>query len=115
MKNKYGCIGFVALLGLLGFYNNEKWYFAFFAFAIFFEYFFKQPDELFVSNIRKAAANAYWVGLGISVIAIIYFNIRGGEIALEKGVLLGFGLGIVTFCFCSAYFEWKEGRGITND
>lgn len=114
--NKYGFIGFVALLGFLGNITGEKWFYSFFIFVIFFEYFFKKPDELFVENMRRAAANAFWVSLISSVASTLYFAINLKEsIALEKGVVLGFGLSIIVFCLSTAFFEWKEGRGISND
>lgn len=115
MKNKYGFIGLVSVLGLLGFCNEQKWYFAFFSFVIFFEYFFKQPDELFIMNMRKAAANAFWVGLATSVMATLFFTLQQNGVALEKGVLVGFGFSIISFSLCTAFFEWKEGRAISND
>lgn len=116
MKNKYGLIGFVSLIGFLGISTNEKIFFSFFAFAIFFEYFFKQKDEMFEENMRKVAANSFWVMLsGTVVLTLVYEFFLNEKNALEQGVLISFGLGIITFCLSLAFLEWKEGRRILND
>ena len=49
MKNYYGCIGFVSLLGFLGLLGEPIFY-SFFAFIVFFEYFAVKPDEMFLDT-----------------------------------------------------------------
>ncbi len=39
MKNWYGCVGFLSLLGFKGLLGEEPLFLCFFAFALFFEYF----------------------------------------------------------------------------
>ena len=51
MKNWYGCIGFLSLLGFWGILGEEPLFLCFFAFALFFEYFWVNPDEMFIENI----------------------------------------------------------------
>ncbi len=56
MKCRYGFLGFFSLIGLLGFWTDNPMFFPFLGFALFFEYFFVETDEMFVQNMRKAAA-----------------------------------------------------------
>lgn len=53
MKKWYGCIGFVSLLGIWGLIGSEPLFLSFFAFALFFEYFWVTPDEMFVDTIKR--------------------------------------------------------------
>lgn len=98
MKNKFGLIGFVSLLGLWGLYNKEPLFLSFFAFVLFFEYLFVTPDELFIENMRKAATLAFFTNLTITVLATLGFSIlNSSNHALVGGCTLGFGISIATF------------------
>ena len=55
MKNWYGCIGFVSLLGVWGALAEEPLFYPFFAFLVFFEYFWVTPDEMFLDTMKKCA------------------------------------------------------------
>ena len=59
MKNWYGCIGFVSLLGVWGALAGEPLFYPFFAFLVFFEYFWVTPDEMFLDTMKKCAATAF--------------------------------------------------------
>lgn len=109
MKNKFGLIGFVALLGIWGIYTDEPMFLPFFAFILFFEYLFVIPDELFVQNIRKAAGWAFFGNLIITISATLIFSaFNMSSNPLAGGSALGFGFGISIFCFSTSFLEWRE-------
>ena len=63
MKRRYGFLGFISLIGLLGLIEKNADFYPFLAFILFFQYLFVQPDEMFVENMRKAAAWAFYANL----------------------------------------------------
>ncbi len=117
MKRRYGFLGFFSLIGLLGFWTHDPMYFPFLGFALFFEYFFVETDEMFIDNMRKAAAWAFFSDLAITTVVTCYYAIikNNSDIALTKGVGFGFGAAIVVFCIVTACFDWKDRRGVSND
>ena len=115
MKNKYGCIGFVSLLGLWGLYANEPLFLSFFAFVIFFGYFWVKPDEMFIDTLKKCATIAVFSNISITVIATFvfsYFKLSSNPLA--GGATLGFGISIAIFVLFSFFFDLKERSG-TNE
>ena len=109
MKNKYGCIGFVSLLGLWGLYANEPLFLSFFTFVIFFSYFWVTPDEMFVDTLKKCATIAFFSNITITVIATFafsYFKLSSNPLA--GGATLGFGISIAIFALMSFFFDLKE-------
>lgn len=116
MKNKYGFIGFISLLGFVGLFSDEPLFLSFFAFIVFFEYFWVQPDELFVETIRKCATYAFFTNLLITTVATFiftYFNISSNPLA--SGTALGFGISIAVFALMTFIMELKERIGARND
>ena len=59
MRYRYGLLGFLSLIGVVGLIIEEPAFYPFFAFVLFFEYFFIKPDEMFLENMRKAASWAF--------------------------------------------------------
>ncbi len=117
MKCRYGFLGFFSLIGLLGFWTDNPMFFPFLGFALFFEYFFVETDEMVVQNMRKAAAWAFFSELVITAIVTFYYAIieHNSNVALVKGIGLGFGFSIIVFCFVTAYFDWKDRCGVSDD
>ncbi len=117
MKRRYGLIGLLSLIGVLGIITHTRDYYPFFAFALFFEYFFVKTDEMFLENMRKAASWAFYLNLATTAITTCYFALikQIPELALQKGIGMGFGISLIVFSFVTAYFDWKERRGISND
>lgn len=66
MRYRYGLLGFLSLIGVVGLIIEEPAFYPFFAFVLFFEYFFIKPDEMFLENMRKAASWAFYVSLWIT-------------------------------------------------
>lgn len=117
MQRRYGFLGFFSLIGLLGFWTQNAIYFPFLAFALFFEYFFVKTDEMFVENMRKAAAWAFYSNLAITTLVTCYYALikHNPDIALTKGIGLGFGIALTVFSFATVCFDWKDRRGVSND
>ena len=117
MKRRYGFLGFFSLIGLLGFWTHNPMYFPFLGFALFFEYFFVKTDEMFIDNMRKAAAWAFFSNLTTATIVTCYYAIikNNSDVALTKGIGLGFGVAIIVFFFVTTCFDWKDRRGVSND
>lgn len=117
MKRRYGLLGLLSLIGILGIAIHDPSLYPFLAFALFFEYFFIKPDEMFIENMRKAAAWAFYANLAIATAITCYYIAikQQSDIALLKGIGTGFGVSLIVFSFVSAWFDWKDRRGISND
>ena len=116
MKNWYGCIGFVSLLGLLGLQSGEPLFLSFFAFALFFEYFWVTPDEKFVDTMKKCACLAFFVNLSATALitlALAYFKASGNPLA--AGAAAGFGISMAAFAFSTFVLELRERVHAQND
>ena len=110
MKNWYGCIGFLSLLGFWGLLGEEPLFLCFFAFALFFGYFWVNPDEMFVANMRKCATLAFALNLLITTSATLtlsHFNFSSNPLA--AGTALGFGVSVAVFAF-STFIRSEERR-----
>lgn len=115
MKRRYGLIGLFSVIGFMGFATRNTSLYPFLAFVIFFEYLFVEPDEMFVDNMRKAASWAFYTELVITALITCVAMIPFTETALQKGAGAGFGIALVVFCLTTAYFDWKDRRGVSND
>lgn len=116
MKNWYGCIGFLSLLGFWGILGEEPLFLCFFAFALFFEYFWVNPDEMFIENIRKCATFAFVSNLLITTsttLILSHFNLSSNPLA--AGTALGFGVSIAIFAFSTFIMEIRERLNAKND
>lgn len=116
MKNWYGCIGFISLLGLWGLIGDEPLFLSFFTFIAFFEYFWVTPDEMFIDTIKKCASFAFFANLFITtvfVLALSYFNLSSNPLA--AGTALGFGISIAVFAISTFILETKERINAKND
>lgn len=115
MKRRYGLIGLFSVIGIMGLITKNASLYPFLAFAVFFEYLFVEPDEMFVENMRKAASWAFYTELVITALITCILVIPSPETALLKGAGAGFGIALVVFCLTTAYFDWKDLRGVSND
>ena len=116
MKNWYGCIGFVSLLGVWGALAGEPLFYPFFAFLVFFEYFWVTPDEMFLDTMKKCAATAFFCNLFLTAAAtqaLSYLRRSGNPLA--GGAAFGFGVSIAVFAFSTCIAEAKERIWGRND
>ena len=82
-------------------------FYPFLAFILFFQYLFVQPDEMFVENMRKAAAWAFYANLtAATIVTICHAALRDGTLhsALAAGMGAGFGLALMIFAFATVWF-----------
>ncbi len=115
MKRRYGLIGLFSIIGIAGLAIQNASLYPFLAFAIFFEYLFIEPDEMFVDHMRKAASWAFYTELAVAALITCISIVPFSETALQKGAGAGFGIALVVFCLTTAYYDWKDRRGISND
>lgn len=121
MKSKhcwYGLLGFLSLLGFLGFLTENKGFFAFFAFAVNFEYFFIKSDEMLEEYMNRSAARGFCCGMiTTAAVALVAFFLYGqaGNQALLSGVTLGWAASVVVYSLSTAYYGIREKRGLTDD
>ncbi|SHH69922.1 Protein of unknown function [Anaerosphaera aminiphila DSM 21120] len=116
MKNKYGFIGFLSLLGFWGLHSGDSIFLFFFAFVVFFQYFWIVPDEMFVDTIRKCATYAFFANLFTATGATLvfsYFELSNNPMA--GGTALGFGISVAVFVLMTFIMELKERLGASND
>lgn len=116
MKNKYGLIGLVTLLGFWGLYSGDTIYLSFFSFIVFFQYFWIIPDELFIETLRKCAAIAFFANMVATVIItflLSYFKLSNNP--LSAGTSFGFSLAITVFSLSIFILEWNQRRGVKDD
>lgn len=116
MKNKYGCIGFLSLLGFWGLLGKEPLFLSFFAFAVFFEYFWVSPDEMFIATMRKCATIAFFSNVAITIVATFIFSkFEISSNPLAGGTAFGFGISISVFALLTFVMELKERIVAKND
>lgn len=117
MRYRYGLLGFLSLIGVVGLIIEEPAFYPFFAFVLFFEYFFIKPDEMFLENMRKAASWAFYVSLLVTTAGACCLALFGqtAEYALRQGIGWGFACSLIVFSCTATYFEWKDSTGASND
>lgn len=117
MKYRYGLLGCISLIGLLGLVEENPAFYPFLAFLLFFQYLFVTPDEMFIANMRKAAAWAFYADLAAVTAVTVWNGLRSENLhqGLAAGMGMGFGLALIVFSFATTWFDWRERRGLTND
>ena len=91
MKRRYGLLGLLSAIGVLGAATGQASLCPFLAFALFFGCFFVTPDEMFVERMRKAASWAFYADLALTT-AVTCVCIAAGyqpDAALLRGVGAG--------------------------
>ena len=63
LKHLFASTGFLALLGLIGIFTDQRAFLAFFAFAVDFEYFFVKADEMWELYMCRSAAKSFCLGI----------------------------------------------------
>ena len=116
MKYGYGCLGFLALLGILGIVTEERSFLAFFGFAVDFQYFFRKPDEMMIDYMNKSAARAFMCGMLITaVVTLIYAALYGINRALLIGIAWGWSASVLVYALSTAWYGIKESWWTGDD
>lgn len=114
----YGLMGLLSLMGFIGVFSEEKWFLAFFAFAVDFEYFFIKSDEMLEEYMNKSASRGFYCGMiTTAVVALIAFFLKGqtGDNALITAVAFGWATAVIVYSLSTAYYGVKEKWGLEND
>lgn len=116
-QNWYGLLGFLSLLGWIGVFTQERVFLLFFAFAVDFQYFFLPSDEMLEESMARCAARGFLFGV-LSMAAAVLLGMAAGlsvETVLAKGCVLGFGIAVMVYELSSAYYGFRESRGLEDD
>lgn len=114
----HGLIGLLSLLGFIGVFTEERTFLSFFAFAVYFEYFFIEYDEMLEEYMNKSASRAFYCGMiTTAVVVLICFFIKNlaGNQALMVGFAFGWGVSVAVHGFSLGYYKFKEGWGLEDD
>lgn len=113
----YGCTGFIALLGLIGIFTEQRIFLAFFGFIVNFEYLFVKSDEMLNEYLNKSAAVAFYCGsVGMALATLIYYAfVQNTTFALIKGLAWGWIISIGMNAILIVIYSVKEKFGMAND
>lgn len=121
MKTKryfYGLTGLLSLIGFIGVFTEERSFLLFFAFAVDFEYFFKESDEMLDAYMTTSASRAFYIGMFVTAMvtlsAVLFFGETGKE-ALVTGFSKGWAVSIILYTVSTAYYSLKEKLVAKND
>ena len=114
----YGAMGLLSLLGFIGIFTDEKGFLGFFAFAVDFEYFFIESDEMLEASMNKSASRAFYCGMIMTAITVLInflFLNQSGHDALATGFAAGWAVSVVIYALSTAFYGFKEKWGLSND
>ena len=114
----YGLVGLLSLLGFIGIFTGTKSFLAFFAFAVNFEYFFIESDEMLEEYMDRSASRAFYCGMAVTALVslVCFFAGREGEReALVCGLAAGWGTAVAVYALSTAYYGFKEKWGLELD
>lgn len=120
MKSKrylYGLMGLLSLLGFIGIFTESKYFLAFFAFAVDFEFFFIKSDEMMEEYMNKSASRAFYCGMiSVALVSFIcFFSGLEEKEALITGLASGWAVSVIIYALSVAYYGFKEKWGLEND
>ena len=120
MKSKrylYGLMGLLSLLGFIGIFTESKYFLAFFAFAVDFEFFFIKSDEMVEEYMNKSASRAFYCGMiSVALVSFIcFFSGLEEKEALIIGLASGWAASVIIYALSVAYYGFKEKWGLEND
>ena len=116
MKNKYGYLGFLSLLGLVGLFTEERSFLAFFAFAVDFSYFRVQPDEFFLAYMDRSAARGFFALMFTTLaVTLCCLPAQGPSGAMLRGVTLGWAAAVAVHALSAAWYHFRESWGASGD
>ena len=121
MKSKryvYGLTGLLSVLGFIGIFTEAKPFLAFFAFAVDFEYFFIQSDEMVEEYMNKSAARAFYCGMvSVALVSFVCFfaGLKEETDALVTGLTSGWAVSVIIYALSTAYYDFKENWGLEDD
>ena len=119
MKLKYlfGATGFIALLGFIGVFSEERTFLAFFAFAVDFQYFFVKDDEMWNLYMCRSAAKAFCCGMiTMALFSFIAFILGKSSVyALVGGLAAGWAAAVAANAVLVAIYNFSAGRALKEN
>ncbi len=109
-RNKLGFMSLLSLLGILGIAGDESML-GFFGFACYIRYFFVNPDELFLQNVRKAASIGFFSGVGATGAAFVLHYLFPAFLASSIVLVSCFVVSVICFTIALLALEIKEQQG----
>lgn len=90
----------------------------FFAFAVHFEYFFMDCDEMLDKYMMKSASRGFYSNMIVTCVVALYQvwmkGVSGNE-ALATAFSIGWSAAIIMYSLSTAYFGVKETIGLEYD
>ncbi len=116
MKLKYlfACTGFLAILGFIGIFTEEKLFLSFFAFIVDLQYFFIKDDEMWETYMCRSAAKAFCLGMfTMAICTFIQFMIgyTAAE-ALVSGLAAGWAAAVASNALLVAVYSFSASRAM---
>lgn len=108
MRNPFGFFGLLGLIGFLGFLPDRQAFWGFFGYFVFLRYFTVIPDELFQTNVRKAATPAFFVAVVCSTLALAAKVLTSDPQWIERGFAASLVLSLGTFVCLQTASEIRE-------
>lgn len=108
MKNALGFLGIVGFVGVLGIVTDNRAFLGFFGYFVFFRYFGVKPDELFKSNVGRAATPAFFAGLFIQLIALCTSAFVHTATLVTMELAATFVVSMLIFIITLVVLELKE-------
>jgi len=118
VKNKLAYLGFLGLIGLLGPFHliGEDSSAAYFMFMFFFFFLYAkvEPDELFILNVQRSAAKAFFFGLIFTAIAVTLSFVVDSAALIRLLFVLSFVVFLLTFIISLEIIERREKKGLED-
>ena len=102
-------------MGFFGLLPGHRLFFAWFAWAVFFQYFWVIPDEMFKDTLRKCAARAFFANIAVTAASMPVLLLLGFDNFMLAAGWFGLTASVCTFAFSLTFFENKERRGVSRD
>lgn len=117
LKHLFGATGFIALLGFIGVFSEERTFLAFFAFAVDFQYFFVKDDEMWNLYMCRSAAKAFCCGMiTMALFSVISFILGKGSVyALVGGLAAGWAAAVAANAVLVAIYNFSAGRALKEN
>ena len=103
LKHLFASTGFLALLGLIGIFTDQRAFLAFFAFAVDFEYFFVKADEMWELYMCRSAA---FTSLGT------FIATGEGNESLVAGLAAGWAAAVAANAVLVAIYSFSASRAL---
>ena len=107
----HGLPSLISLLGFVGIFTENKGFLGFFGFAVCFQYFFMESDEMMEKYMNKATAAAFYTGMVVTAVVSLV-GVLGHMFESSRALTVGFAGGwaasVVVYFVSQAYYIFRE-------